>query len=116
MDLRVPSSITTWKSYVFHKVCACPIQLQTKIDAKNLNKNIRSINDQKKPIQSHNDSKVHAPCGCLKRQLTSVIDNAYLSLSEKADLQVSEDSISDHFPILVSLATKMEPKEKTKTI
>ena len=111
---RIPSSIPTWKSYGFHKVCLCPNQLQTKIESntKNLNEYIGSINDPKKQIQC----QVRAACGCLKRQLTSVIDNAYLSLSEVADLQVLDDAISDHFPILVSLAIKLEPKEKTKTI
>ena len=55
-------------------------------------------------------------CGCLKSHHTSVIDNVYLSNSETADLKVMEDAISDHFPILINLAMKIEPKVKTKTI
>ena len=58
-----------------------------------------------------------AMCGCPKEHYTSIIDNAYLSISETGDLQVLEDSISDHYPILVKLATNMKPcSSKIKTI
>ena len=60
--------------------------------------------------------KDRAPCGCLKGHFTSIIDNAYLSISEVADLQVLEDAISDHYPIMVNLNTKLQSKSKLKTI
>ena len=94
---RLPSTVPTWQSYGLHKVCSCPTNMQ-----------------ESNP--SHSLGKGHAACGCPKRHLSSVIDNAYLSISETADLQVLKDAISDHFPILVSLATKLESKVKTKTI
>ena len=54
-------------------------------------------------------------CDCPKSHLTSTIDNAYLSISESASLRILEDTISDHFPILVNLDIKVKPKENTKT-
>ena len=58
-----------------------------------------------------------ATCGCPKEHYTSIIDNAYLSLSETANLQVLDDAISDHSPILVNLDTNLENcRSKMKTI
>ena len=93
---RLPSDTPTWKSYGFHKACSClPSSIITN-----------------KLLDLHNNQ---APCGCSKKQHTSVIDNAYLSLSETAELKVLEDAISDHYPILVSLDTNVKSKSKTKT-
>ena len=88
---RLPSSVPTWQSYGLHKVFPCP-----------------TINQEEKNCTL----KGRAPCGCLKGHYTNVIDNAYLSLSEAADLHVLEEAISDHFPILVSLVIKAEPKAR----
>ena len=131
---RIPSSIPTWKSYGVHKVCPCLDNLHTKI-VSDLKKHDESVHIGKKPfkcstcdisfpleadlnmhISSVHKENVRAACGCLKRHHSSVIDNAYLSISEDASLQVLDDAISDHFPILVNLATKMESNTKTKTI
>ena len=64
----------------------------------------------------HKICQCPTPCGCSKDHLTSIIDNAYLSFSEVSDVKVLEDAISDHYPILVNLATKVVPKGKLKTI
>ena len=73
--------------------------------------------DLKAHIRSfHEGKKVLAACGCPKTHLTSIIDNAYLSLSELAELKVLKDSISDHYPIIVNLSTDVLSKGKLKTI
>ena len=96
---RLPSSIPTWKSYGQHKVCPCP------------------TSSKKANLVPLLLEKGYAACGCPKDHLTSTIDNAYLSHSESASLQVLEDALSDHFPILVNLDIKVKQnKTKTKTI
>ena len=60
--------------------------------------------------------KYFSTCGCPKSHLTSIIDHAYLSLSETAELFVLDDAISDHQPILVNSIIKAESKSKLKTI
>ena len=67
---RLPSSCPTWKSYGRHKVCPCPMS----------SKEANLI-----PLNLEKDC---AACGCLKDHLTCTIDNAYLSLSESASLQI----------------------------
>ena len=42
---------------------------------------------------------------CEKRQRTSCIDNAYISLEAQANLKVLEDAFTDHFPLLIELKT-----------
>ena len=44
-----------------------------------------------------------------------MIDNAYISLSETATFQVLDESLTDHFPILVNWSKSLA-KEKLKTI
>ena len=83
---RLISHAPTWKSYGLHKVCSCPVGSQQ--------------------VKNSPNYIGHSACGCLKRHLTSTIDNAYLSISETASLQVLEDAISDHYPILVNLFNK----------
>ena len=96
---RLPSSIPTWKSYGRHKVCQCP------------------TSSKKANLIPLNSEKGRTACGCPKDHLTSTIDNAYLSLSESASLQVLDDALSDHYPILVNLDIKVgSNKTKTKTI
>ena len=58
----------------------------------------------------------NANCDCPKKHLTSIIDNAYLSISEAANFQVLDEAITDHFPILVSLSVNKKSKGKLKTI
>ena len=55
-------------------------------------------------------------CGCLKRQRYSCIDNAYINIEAKASLQVLEDAITDHFPLLIKLETCIPSRNKLKSI
>ena len=56
----------------------------------------------------------YANCGCPKGHYTSTIDNAYLSISETAALNVLQESISDHYPILIDLVTNVNCSAKVK--
>ena len=76
---------------------------------------MKSIHQGKKTFNCNLNALPRASCGCPKGHLSSVIDNVYLTISEAASLHVLKDSLSDHFPILVNLATKMESKSKLST-
>ena len=55
-------------------------------------------------------------CGCQKHQQTSCIDNAYVSLVAKASLRVLDETLTDHFPLLINLQTDRVVKTKLKSI
>ena len=105
---HMPTGIT-WKSDGLFKICDCTINLVSHDPQ----------DDQSKLVSS----RVVAPlatlasCGCPKGHRTSTIDNVYISQSENATAVVLEDGISDHFPVLVSLESKVqEKKSKLETI
>ena len=118
------------------KLLQCNVCDQTFILEPDLKKHIAYVHEGKQPFECnqcetnfereidlkahirsfHEGKKVLAACGCPKTHLTSIIDNAYLSLSELAELKVLKDSISDHYPIIVNLSTDVLSKGKLKTI
>jgi hypothetical protein len=55
-------------------------------------------------------------CSCQKHQQTSCIDNAYVSLVAKASLRVLDETLTDHFPLLINLQTDRVVKTKLKSI
>ena len=55
-------------------------------------------------------------CGCQRLQHTSCIDNAYVSLEAKASLKVLDETLTDHYPLLINLQTDRVVKTKLKSI
>ena len=118
---RLPNNVPTWKSYGLHKVCPCDVhEGKIPFNCKICNAKFSLLPDLKTHMLSAHYRKKSvndlASCGCLKGHYTSVIDNAYLNISDIAEFQVLDDAISDQCPILVNLNSNMEPREKTKII
>ena len=82
-----------------------------------MKKHIDSVHEGKKPVKvnSSSFSNIDTSCGCIKTHYESVVDNAYISVAESASLQVLEEAITNHFPILVNW-TRNNSKPKVKLI
>ena len=63
--------------------------------------------------QSHglyNTCKCDHECTCLRLPRTSMIDNAFCSISTKANVRLLQDVIADHTPLELDVAVKTEGK------
>ena len=57
-------------------------------------------------------------CSCPKLQKSSCIDNAYISLKADAALEILDDALTDHYPLLVKLTPRSNSTKRSalKTI
>ena len=55
-------------------------------------------------------------CNCKRLQRSSCIDNVYVSLEAEVNLSVLEDSLTDHYPVMVKLKTTPYVKSKLESL
>ena len=82
--------------------------------------NMRHLPNQVPTWKSHGFHKMckcsTRLCGCQRLQHTSCIDNAYVSIDTKSSLNVLDEAITDHFPLIIQIQTNRVVKTKLKSI
>ena len=97
-----------------HKLAKEANQLLAIIDAANL----RHMPNHIPTWKSYGLHKVCkcSNCNCPRLHRSSCIDNAYISLDIDACLRVMDDSITDHFPLLVKIKTETIINSKLESV